>query len=280
MCAMMPKRKTAKELIAEQIQRENEANLGSSLRKRLIRVVSASRRYTVMHGLGIFYCGYCGKPVDLWAARPFTANERVPPLYYSCRDSCPNTGFHRAQFIDRMIMELIQRRIVETFPQPAGEGDYEKLLEDFQTLSDLEVQKIKLMTELHYTAYNRELVVEKINALKKRGEEIRANIRAMFSLDRKDNPLFYKLFTTPREELGKLDLEYRRELVKMLINRIRYFNEFLLVKMFPLTEDDLRKSDEMGRTFNINLKVTERKLGTDIDELDLTFDASDIFGDI
>ena len=165
----------------------------------------------------------------------------------------------RADFVDRLVLQLIQRRITENFPEPEEQGDYEGLLEKFRKIHQLQSERINLLTKMHYASYKRNQILEQLSQIKQKIESINDEISALFSADVKNNPLLYPLFNVKPEEINTLDLEYRRELVKFFIRRIRYFNEFLVVRMRPITSEDERKSDEMGRVFHINMRYSERR---------------------
>ncbi len=253
------KRMTARERMAEELRKQREAETGQAFKKRLVRVRIKTAPFSVLHGLGIFYCGYCGKPMELYSSRPFSPGDaRIPPLYYACRDRCPRSIPQRAEFVDKLVLQLIQKRITENFPEPKQQGDYEGLLEKFREIQKLQSTRLDLLTKMHYASYKRDQILAQIDEVKRKIAEIKAEIEKLFSAPAEENPLLYPLFKVKPEEINTLDLEYRRELVKLFIRRIRYFNEYLIVRMLPLTEEDRRKSDEMGRVFHINMRYSER----------------------
>lgn len=251
---------TARERMAEELRKQREAETGQAFKKRLVIVRIKTAPFSVLHGLGIFYCGYCGKPMELYSLRPFSPGDaRIPPLFYACRDRCLRSMPQRADFVDKLLLQLIQRRITENFPEPEEQGDYEGLLEKFRKIHQLQSERINLLTKMHYASYKRNQILEQLNQIKQEIERINDEISALFSADVKNNPLLYPLFNVKPEEINTLDLEYRRELVKFFIRRIRYFNEYLVVRMRPITPEDERKSDEMGRVFHINMRYSERR---------------------
>jgi len=258
MCAMKQKRQTAKEILAEQAKKEDEAGSGELFKKRLVRVKIQTKPFTVLHGMGIFYCGYCGKPMTLFSSRSFQPEERVPPLYYSCRDKCARSDAHRALFVDKLVLQLIQQKLTESLDTPKSEGDYEKLSETFEEIAKLQSQKTGLLTKMHYSSYKRDKVLLELHRVQLQIDNIQEEVHKLFALTPDENPLLYKMFTTQPEEVGELNLLYRRELVYLLITRIRFFNEFLILRMLPITDEDRQKSDEYGRTYNINLRPRER----------------------
>ncbi len=256
--AQMKRKMTVRERLLEQKRKREEAESGQKFKQRLIKVSIITKPFAVLHGLSIFYCGYCGKPMSLFSTRPVQLGKRMPPLFYSCRDRCPRAGFHRAEFIDRLLLQLIQRRITQNFPEPKAEGDYEALLEKFKKIDELYSQRLTLLNKMHYASYKRDEILADIRKVKDEIEELESEVKSLFSKGPNKNPLMYPIFNTPPDEINSLDLTYRRELVKLTIIRVRFFNEFLIVRMKPLTAEDEAKSDEMGRIFNINLRVTDR----------------------
>ncbi len=256
---MAKKRMTLRERLEEERRKLEEAQRGQKFKQRLVKVRIITRPFSLLHGMNIFYCGYCGKRVWLFSARPFRPDERIPPLYYTCEERCQRASFHRASFIDKLVMQLIQRRIRESFPEPSSGEGYEELLEKFSEIDRLKSERLELLNKLHYASYKRGQVLEQISSLDEKVKEIESQIEKYFGSGFNENPLLYPLFTTPPDNLNELDLAYRRKLVQLLVRRIRFFNEFLIVRMNPLTDEDRAKSDEMGRIFHINLRLTDRE---------------------
>ncbi len=258
MCAMKRKRQTAREILAELSKKEEEAGSGELFKKRLIRVKIQTKPFSVFHGMGVFYCGYCGKPMALFSSRSFQPEERIPPLYYSCCDKCTRSEAHRTIFVDKLVLQLIQKRLTESLDTPKSEGDYKNLLETFKEIEELQSLKTGLLTKMHYASYKRENVLLELRQVQEQIDTKQKKVHELFILTSDENPLIYKMFTTQPDEIGELNLLYRRELVQLLITRIRFFNEFLILRMLPITDEDKQKSDEYGRTFNINLRPRER----------------------
>ncbi len=252
------KRMTARQRLQEQMRKQQEAEKGQYFKKRLVRVRIQTHPFSVLHALNIFYCGYCGKPVALFSSRSFRVGERLPPLYYTCRDKCPRSTAHRADFIDRLLLQLIQKRITENFPKPKSGEHYEQMLEKFKQLEELQSDRLSLLTKLHYASYKRDKILEELRDIDDRIKNFKDEIKSLFNAKADNNPLIYPLFETPPSEINTLDLTYRRELVKTFVRRLRFFNEFLIVRLNPITEEDERKSDEMGRIFHLNLRMTNR----------------------
>jgi len=166
---------------------------------------------------------------------------------------------HRAEFIDRLLLQLIQKHITKNLPKPKSGGHYKKMLKEFKELEKLQSERLSLLTKLHYASYKRDEVLEELRTIGDKINEYQNKISSLFSTKTESNPLIYPLFKTPPYEINTLDLTYRRELVKTLVRRIRFFNEFLIVRLNPITEEDKRKSDEMGRIFHLNLRISNRE---------------------
>ncbi|MCD6417931.1 zinc ribbon domain-containing protein [bacterium] len=254
----MKKKMTVRERLLEEKRKQEEAERGKKFRQNLVRVKIITRPFTVLHGIPIFYCGYCGSPMALFSSRPVQIGKKLPPLYYACRKRCPHSGFHRAEFIDKMLLQLIQRRITENFPEPKEQGDYEALLKKFKLLDKLHSERLELLNKMHYASYKRDEILRQLSDMKDEINSIQEEIHSLFSSGASENPLMNPLFNTPPENINELDLEYRRELVKLTTRRIRFFNEFLIATMLPLTEKEKETMGSMGKTYNINLRVADR----------------------
>jgi hypothetical protein len=247
------KKTSLRERILEEQRRQKEAEAGQKYKQRLIRVNISTKPYSLLHGMHIFYCGYCGKQMSLYSNAPIQSGMRLPSLFYACRDRCPTSGYHRTEFIDRLLMQLIQSRIVDTFQIPD-----ENILKRFGELDEMHSQYLELLNRLHYASYKRDSILQEIQVIKNGIESFEKEIKSSFSQDADDNPLMLPLFRIAPADVNNLDLAYRRELVRVTTIRVRFFNEFIIVRMHPFTEEDEAKSDEMGRLFNINLRITDR----------------------
>ena len=253
--AQSKKKMTFRERMLEERRKVDEAERSQRFRQRLIRVSITTAHFSVLHGMPIFYCGYCGKPVALFSTHIIQTVQKIPTLFYACSQKCASSGFQRADFIDRLLMQLIQNRVVSTFPAPTGGSGYEGLLEKFKILDSLKLDKLQLLNSLHYLSYKRDIALEEIRLLKEKIDGLTDEIKSLFSADPQENPLMYPLFNTPPEQLSDLDLGYRRELVNTTVLRIRFFNEFLIVRMVPFADESVSSSDEWGRVYNINLRL-------------------------
>ena len=261
-----PKRKTSKEKVAEQQQNELEGLDAQRFKQRLIKVNITTKPYSVLHNTQIFYCGYCGQEIALYSSSSMGTSERIPPLFYACSHRCSRSSYHRAEFIDRLLLELVQKRVTDKFSKPEGKGDFEGLLVKFQEMEAMHNERLKLLMNLHYASYKRDEVLAEIRECKDKIDALQSEVRRLFKTDDKDNPLMYPLFNTNTQDLNKLDLAYRRELVKMLVFRLRFFNEYLIVKMLPITKSEISQGDDFERVFNINLRFSERAWKTELPE--------------
>ena len=243
-----------KRLFAE----ESELTRISTLKKRLIRVRIQTRPYSIFHGLGIYFCGYCGKPMDLYTPRAFTEGERIPTLYYACRDKCKHSVPHRTDFVDRIVMQLVQKRVKENLKKPRKTKGYEEILEKFRLIDELQSERMRLLTKMHYASYNRDAVLAEIREVEEKIEKMKDEVASHFGEDFSGSPLLYPLFETPPEELMDLDFMYLREIARIFVYRIRSFNEFLLLRVRPLNPDEMAKDDGMGKIVHINLRSQKR----------------------
>ncbi len=267
--ARLTKKATLRQRLIEEEQKAREAETEMSFKKRLVRVTIRTKPFSLLHGMMISYCGYCGKPMDIFSGRPLILGERLPPLYYACRDKCQSSSFQRTDFVDRLLMQLIQTKIKQNFKMPQKSGDIGELLQKFRYIEDLLSRRLDLLGKMHYASYKRDIVLAEIREL---DDEIRikqSEIKDLFSAELDENPLVYPLFATPPEQLNDLDLVYRRELVRTIVNRLRFFNEYILVRMIPFSEEEKRMSDSMGTISNIHLRVTERKYGAILESVDV-----------
>ena len=171
---------------------------------------------------------------------------------------------HRAEFIDKLVMQLIQEKITQNFQKPESPGDYEKILAKFKKIEELHSERLTLLTKMHYSSYKREQILKQLRDIRDEIDFLQEEISSLFKTNPEENPLTYPLFETSPDDVNELDLTYRRELVKMLIRRVRFFNEYLILRINPITKEDEEKSDEMGRIYHINMRAIDRGEGIDL----------------
>jgi len=230
----------------------------SMFKKRLIRIQDQTKVYTIFHKLSFTRCGYCGKKIDIFAPRVLQDNAKNITFYYGCKVKCENSTYHRAVFIDKLLIQFLQKRLIENIPAPKSEGDLSGLLDMSSKLEKLQSNRKELLMKMHYASYKRDNVLSEIKDVKNEILSLEEEISKYFTSKIDENPLLYPIFNTPSEQVLSLNMFYLRELVKLLVNRLRLFNDFLTLRLKPLNEQELSKDDGFGKLRNVNLRISDR----------------------
>ncbi len=238
----------------------------TQLRDRLIRVRTPNRLWSILERQNFFVCGYCGQRMALYSPQSLTGREENPMMFYGCGHRCELSGIHRYQFIDNKLITFIYDRFRTIFPNAEGNRkNVQSLVAQFEEIARLDVRRRHLLELLPHAGFNRDDILKEIIDLEKTIKE-RRDKTAGFDENRPEkSTLFAPIFIAESPaELCTLDLLYLRELVRAAIRRIRFFNETLIVRVTPLTEEELHIDEEGGgKIFNLHLQFDPRSIEID-----------------
>ncbi|MCK5833685.1 hypothetical protein KAH81_08450 [bacterium] len=235
----------------------------TQFRDRLIRVRTTNRLWTVLENQNFFTCGYCGHKMALYSPLSLTGREEEPSMFYGCSRRCESSGIHRYQFIDTKLIKFIYERFRGLFPNLKGDSKHvKKLTKKFEEIARHDAKRRHLLELLPHAGFNRDDLLKELINLEETIESMRDNVSGFSKKKPEKSTLFAPIFLaeTPGELLT-LDLLYLRELVGAAIYRIRFFNETLVLRVTPLTEEEHRFNREGGgKLFNIHLQYDPRSL--------------------
>lgn len=231
-------------------------------RDRLIQVRTPGKLWSILEKQDFFVCGYCGQRMSLFSPLSLTGNETNPQIYYCCIRRCESSGIHRAIFIDAKLLEFLFDRLRSIFSEAVGKVGQRFQLDDFfEELARLESERKRILELLPHAGYNREKLLKDIISVEDKIYEMRRSVAGLDSKNPEKSKLLAPIFSFENvEELKKENLLYKREFVKALVKRMRFFNETLILRVTPLTDDEreIEKKGE-GKLLNIHLSYDARR---------------------
>jgi len=250
--------KTMKEIREERIRKYKEKyeSRYESFRDRLITVRTPGKYWSLLGHRTFFTCGYCGQNILLYSKSAVFRSTENPTLFYGCRKRCNPSRVQRINFLDKKILEFIFKRLKKLFPNLKSENAHiDQLDKVFEKLDSLEKERSRILELLPSAGYNRDELMDRITTVEDEIVYLRGDISGINSENPQESPLLAPIFSIDDPaELEEFSLLYRRELVNSLIMRIRYFNEYLLVRPTPMTNEERRiESEGMGLIENIHL---------------------------
>ncbi len=235
-------------------------------RDRLINVRIPGRHWTLLEKQTFFVCGYCSQRMALYSPFSLTGREENPKLFYGCHRRCAPSNIHRYQFIDGKILKFIYNRIKGFYTDFKGDPSLIKPLEsNFKEIEKMDERRGFLLELLSHAGFNRDNILRELIDIEEKTEKLRDRLSGIHSKHPEKSELFAPIFLTESfEEMQNYSLSYRRELVMAAIKRIRFFNETLIIRVTPLTEEEKRLDTEgHGKIFNIHLAFDPDRLKID-----------------
>jgi hypothetical protein len=159
-------------------------------------------------------------------------------------------------------MEFIYKRLREMFPDATGsEADEKELNKIFGEFSFLELERKRILELLPHAGFDREKLMVDIIAVEDRMRWIREDVADLGGEHPETSKLLSPvLLLNNIDDINELNLLYKRELAKSLFERIRFFNETLILRIAPLDDDERRLEKEgIGKTQNIHLSYDARR---------------------
>lgn len=256
----MPNKFDKSKLKKEEKEEEEQKPLPFRYKDRLILLHRGMLPWSLLEGLNIINCGYCGKPVRVFASKSFSTRKvpRNVTLYYMCMNRCENTTMHRTSFIDRKIMALIKKRMDALNITPRIDDPLLEMLPIFEQRTALLTERRSLLASLPIAGDRSPETINEIDKVESEVDAIDSDIKSFYGKPLEENPLIAIMHYHSPDELSELDIELSRALVRFFVIRIRYFNEFLLVRFRVLTEQEDKVTKGFGPQLGINMRAVRR----------------------
>lgn len=234
---------------------EKEQIQGTSFKKRLIPLRYSPRFYTMLEKQGVAFCGYCGQRIIPYARKFIGSSDANIPVYYSCSARCDQSGIFSSAFIDRAIIRAISQRLKKNFPDDELPYITPLDIEDVALrLKGLYERKTALSYQLPYVTSRLGDVVEELKQLDALIEKTRKELEQFDTVRVDKNPYLRFLWYITDDEIKTLGLFARREIARSLIVNVRFFSDYIILKLKMEASETKGKLGERGRIISLNLK--------------------------
>ncbi len=244
----------------------NDENLNS--RKRRLKPFRPPEEVTLLQGQGLIKCGYCAKPVDLFSLKSVYLAKQAEDssVFYMCQSKCSRSSQERTVFIDELLLSHIWERINNLPPPDNLSKSLDEALEISYKIKKVKDQRKEKLRELPTAGFNIDGLLEKIDKLEAKIKNLQEDIDDLRGLVPQQNILLKPIWALSQDEFLEQDLQWHRILISMLIYNIRFFNEFLVLRVMPFTDEEKETDTGWGKRLHLSLKYSRRNLNEIVEE--------------
>ena len=168
----------------------------------------------------------------------------------------------RIQFIDKYFVKWMKDRIMNKVRECNSGFDLNIVMGEFGKLSEIEMRRRELQTDLHITGHNTEKIVKQLIQIEKEYDFQKLQLDVFDPLPFPENPMIGIMLKTPLDQLLQMDINYLRKMFYFMVNSVRFYREYILIRAVPITEKEFKVTEGFGPQFSINLRATHRLPGS------------------
>lgn len=236
--------------------RNDEKEEAVDRRKDRLKHFRTNKIATVLHKQNIINCGYCSKPVKLFSSKAVSSSAKRENvnLFYLCQKKCARSMPQRSGFLDEAILRFIWKRVNELPPPESDSANFDQAINMAKELREFQQKRQDKLQELPSAGYNVDKIMQEVKELEDKIDEIERDLEEFKELTPQENPLLRPLWYISLEEFLEREFEWHRALISLLVRNIRFFNEYLVLRVLPLTEEEDEYDQGFGKRAHVSLR--------------------------